>query len=214
MSAIASFYLVADPRLPDLVAAAIPVSAGWFRSPRDTFPEVLRSASRELEPFTAASGWVFNTLDLYLENRHARSTASATRRPVASFRERGDRIGSRFPPKPRHGSSRCSSGSTWTLPTWSLSSRQSTVLMTRRKEPWLCKPLWPSSRHGSSRCRRALPAYSRSDRLKLRDRAPSFSLAPYRRLPGQRRRSGLGRCRIAGTRDSARNSALPHQECY
>ena len=70
MSAIASFYLVPDLRLPDVLAAAPPVPGGWFRSPRDTFREVLRSSSRELEPFTAGSGWVFNTLDLYLEDRH------------------------------------------------------------------------------------------------------------------------------------------------
>ena len=70
MSAVACFYLVADPRLPELIAAAAPASAGWFRSARDTFPEVLRGAGRELEPFTAGSGWVFNTLDLYLEDRH------------------------------------------------------------------------------------------------------------------------------------------------
>jgi hypothetical protein len=70
MSAVACFYLVANARLPDLLAAATPVPAGWFRSSRDTFPEVLRSSGRELEPFTAGSGWVFNTLDLYLEDRH------------------------------------------------------------------------------------------------------------------------------------------------
>ena len=70
MSAVASFYLLDHPRLPDVMAAATPDPAGWFRSARDTFPGVLRSFARELEPFTAASGWVFNTLDLYLEDRH------------------------------------------------------------------------------------------------------------------------------------------------
>ena len=53
-----------------MLAAATPVSGGWFRSPRDTFWEILRGASRQLDPFTAGSGWVFNTLDLYLEDRH------------------------------------------------------------------------------------------------------------------------------------------------
>jgi hypothetical protein len=70
MSAIASFYLVPDSRLPDVLAAATPVAAGWFRSSRDTFPQLLRNSGRKLEPFTAGSGWVFNTLDLYLEDRH------------------------------------------------------------------------------------------------------------------------------------------------
>ena len=70
MSAIAAFYLVPDSRLNDVLAAATPASAGWFRSPRDTFWEILRATSRQLEPFTAGSGWVFNTLDLYLEDRH------------------------------------------------------------------------------------------------------------------------------------------------
>jgi len=70
VSAIASFYLVPDPRLPDVLAAAAPAPGGWFRAPRDTFWDVLRAAGRELETFTAGSGWVFNTLDLYLEDRH------------------------------------------------------------------------------------------------------------------------------------------------
>ena len=70
MSAIASFYLVPDSRLADVLAAATPAPSGWFRSPRDTFHEVLGDSSRKLDPFTAGSGWVFNTLDLYLEDRH------------------------------------------------------------------------------------------------------------------------------------------------
>jgi len=70
MSAIASFYLVPDSRLPDVVAAAKPTSRRWLGPARDTFWEVLRGSCRELERFTAGSGWVFNTLDLYLENRY------------------------------------------------------------------------------------------------------------------------------------------------
>ena len=69
MSAIASFYVVPDERLTDIIAAATPVPGGWFRPARDGFWDVLRSSSRELETF-AWSGWVFNTLDLYLEIRH------------------------------------------------------------------------------------------------------------------------------------------------
>ena len=69
MSAIASFYVVPSGRLIDIFAAATPAPRGWFRSARDSFWVVLRSASRELETF-AWSGWVFNTLDLYLESRH------------------------------------------------------------------------------------------------------------------------------------------------
>jgi len=46
------------------MVAATPGPGSWFRSPRDTFPEVLREAGRELETF-AWSGWVFNSLDLY-----------------------------------------------------------------------------------------------------------------------------------------------------
>jgi len=69
MSAIASFYVVPGDRLTDILAAATPAPGGWFRPARDTFWDVLRSSSRELETF-AWSGWVFNTLDLYLESRH------------------------------------------------------------------------------------------------------------------------------------------------
>ena len=69
MSAIASFYVVPDERLTDIIAAATPVPGGWFRPARDEFWDVLRSSGRELDTF-AWSGWVFNTLDLYLENRH------------------------------------------------------------------------------------------------------------------------------------------------
>jgi hypothetical protein len=69
MSAIASFYVVPGDRLTEIMVVAAPSPGGWFRSPRDTFPEVLRKACRELETF-AWSGWLFNTLDLYLENRH------------------------------------------------------------------------------------------------------------------------------------------------
>ena len=53
----------------DTYAAATPAPGGWFRSARDMFPVILRGASRQLETF-AWSGWVFNTLDLYLESRH------------------------------------------------------------------------------------------------------------------------------------------------
>ena len=69
MSAIAAFYVVPGDRLTEIMIAATPSPGSWFRSPRDTFPEVLREAGRELETF-AWSGWVFNSLDLYLENRH------------------------------------------------------------------------------------------------------------------------------------------------
>jgi hypothetical protein len=69
MSAIASFYVVRDEGLTDILAAATPASRGWFRFSRDTFPNVLRAAGRKLEAF-ACSGWVFNTLDLYLESRY------------------------------------------------------------------------------------------------------------------------------------------------
>jgi hypothetical protein len=68
MSAIASFYVVPAERLTDIVAAATPAARGWFRPARDMFREVLLGSGRELETF-AWSGWVFNTLDLYLENR-------------------------------------------------------------------------------------------------------------------------------------------------
>ena len=76
LSAVAAFYLVPDLHLSGVLAAAIPASGGWFRSPRDTFWDVLRASRRQLDPFTAGSGWVFNTLDLYLEDRH-RLTYSA-----------------------------------------------------------------------------------------------------------------------------------------
>jgi hypothetical protein len=69
MSAIASFYVLPAERLTDIVAAATPAPGGWFRPARDTFWNVLRGSGRELETF-AWSGWVFNTLDLYLESRH------------------------------------------------------------------------------------------------------------------------------------------------
>ena len=69
MSAIASFYVVQDERLTDIIDAATPVPGGWFRRARDTFWDVLRGSGRELETF-ACSGWAFNSLDLYLESRH------------------------------------------------------------------------------------------------------------------------------------------------
>jgi hypothetical protein len=69
MSAIGSFYVVPSEHLTDIVAAATPAPGGWFRPARDTFWDVLRASGRELEIF-AWSGWVFNTLDLYLESRH------------------------------------------------------------------------------------------------------------------------------------------------
>jgi hypothetical protein len=69
MSAIASFYVVPGERLTDIFAVATPAPGGWFRPARDTFWGVLRGAGRELETF-AWSGWVFNTLDLYLESQH------------------------------------------------------------------------------------------------------------------------------------------------
>jgi len=75
MSAMASFYVVPREYLTDIVAAATPTRRGWCRSVRDTFPDVLRRAGRKLETF-AWSGWVFNTLDLYLENRHGFMYAS------------------------------------------------------------------------------------------------------------------------------------------
>jgi hypothetical protein len=68
MSAIASFYVVPAEHLTDVVTAATPVPGGWFRPARDTFWDILRGSGRELERF-AWSGWVFNTLDLYLESR-------------------------------------------------------------------------------------------------------------------------------------------------
>jgi len=69
MSAIASFYIVPGERLTDIFAAATPAPGGWLRPARDTFWGVLHGAARELETF-GWSGWVFNTLDLYLESRH------------------------------------------------------------------------------------------------------------------------------------------------
>jgi hypothetical protein len=69
MSAIASFYVVPAERLTGIVVAATPAPGGWFRPARDGFWDVLRGSGRELETF-AWSGWVFNTLDLYLESRH------------------------------------------------------------------------------------------------------------------------------------------------
>ena len=69
MSAIASFYVVPGERLSDVVAAPTPAPGGWFRPARDMFWDILRGSGRELETF-AWSGWVFNTLDLYLEIRH------------------------------------------------------------------------------------------------------------------------------------------------
>ncbi len=72
MSAIAKFYVVSSNRLTDIIDAAKPVSGGWFRAARDNFSSVLKDAARELEAF-AWSGWVFNTLDLYLEDRHGLS---------------------------------------------------------------------------------------------------------------------------------------------
>ena len=70
MSGTASFFVVEDARLASLVADAVPTPGGWLRRARDAFPEALRASSRQLEPFTEASGWVFNTLDLYLSSRH------------------------------------------------------------------------------------------------------------------------------------------------
>ena len=69
MSAIASFYVLPAERLKEIFAAAPPAPRGWFRPARDTFWDVLHSVARELETF-GWSGWVFNTLDIYLESRH------------------------------------------------------------------------------------------------------------------------------------------------
>jgi len=69
MSAIASFYVVPAERLTDVIAAATPAPGGWFRPVCDRFRDVLRGSGREMESF-AWFGWVFNTLDLYLESRH------------------------------------------------------------------------------------------------------------------------------------------------
>jgi hypothetical protein len=100
MSAIALFYVVPDERLTDIIAAATPVPGGWFRPARDEFWDVLRSSGRELETF-AWSGWVFNTLDLDLENRHGFMYANFGDAPTSrQFRKRAVRIGSscRQPP--------------------------------------------------------------------------------------------------------------------
>ena len=75
MSAIASFYVVPAERLTEIVTAATPAPGGWFRASRDSFGDVLRGSGRELETF-AWSGWVFNTLELYLEDRHGLSYAN------------------------------------------------------------------------------------------------------------------------------------------
>src|SRR5262245_9458509 len=75
MSAIASFYVVPAERLTEIVTAATPAPRGWFRASRDSFWDVLRGSGRELEQF-AWSGWVFNTLELYLEDRHGLSCAN------------------------------------------------------------------------------------------------------------------------------------------
>jgi hypothetical protein len=80
MSAIASFYVVPAERLNDVVTAATAAPGGWFRPARDTFWSVVRRAGRELETF-AWSGWVFNTLDLYLESRHASCTPISAMSP-------------------------------------------------------------------------------------------------------------------------------------
>jgi len=69
MSAIASFYVVPDERLSEIVAAATPVPGGWFRPPRDVFWDVLRGAGRQLEAF-GWSGWVFTHMEIYVESRH------------------------------------------------------------------------------------------------------------------------------------------------
>jgi hypothetical protein len=75
MSAIAAFYVVPAERLTEIVAAATPARGGWFRPPRDTFWDVLRGSGSELGTF-AWSGWVFNTLELYLEDRHGLTYAN------------------------------------------------------------------------------------------------------------------------------------------
>jgi hypothetical protein len=69
MSAIASFYVVPDERLSEILAAATPTSRGWFHGARDTFWGVLRGSGRELERFDW-SGRAFTTLELYLESRY------------------------------------------------------------------------------------------------------------------------------------------------
>jgi hypothetical protein len=69
MSAIASFYVIPGESLADIIAAATPPPGGGFRPARDTFWGVLGGSGRKLETFDW-SGWVFGTLDLYLESRH------------------------------------------------------------------------------------------------------------------------------------------------
>jgi hypothetical protein len=69
MSAIASFYVVPNERLNEIIAAATPAPRGWFRGARDTFWSVMRGSGRELEKFDW-SGRAFTTLELYLESRH------------------------------------------------------------------------------------------------------------------------------------------------
>ena len=69
MSAIAAFYLVQGERLGDIVAAAAPAPRGWFRPARDTFWDLLRATSHQLQAFEW-SGWVFATLDMYFQSRH------------------------------------------------------------------------------------------------------------------------------------------------
>jgi hypothetical protein len=69
MSAIASFYVVPDERLNEIIAAATPAPRGWFHGARDTFWSVMRGSGRELEKFDW-SGRAFTTLELYLESRH------------------------------------------------------------------------------------------------------------------------------------------------
>ena len=96
MSAIASFYVVPAERLTDVVTAATPVPGGWFRPARDTFWDVLRGSGRELERF-AWSGWVFNTLDLYLESRLGLMYANfGDAHTSSNCRRRAARIGSYY----------------------------------------------------------------------------------------------------------------------
>jgi hypothetical protein len=61
--------VVPGERLADILDAATPPPPGWFRRASDTFWDVLRSHSRELEGF-GWSGWAFSTLDLYLDARY------------------------------------------------------------------------------------------------------------------------------------------------
>jgi hypothetical protein len=69
MSAIASFYVVPSERLPEIVAAATPEKASWFRRSEDRFRATLHNLGRELDAFDW-SGWAFNMLDLYLRDAH------------------------------------------------------------------------------------------------------------------------------------------------